>query len=77
MRRLLIITILLFVTGILLSAQSVRPVPHEVRKDGNRTLNLSKGVALTDPKGMFSDAADFLILKPKGVSLTVDRKSTL
>lgn len=59
-------------TGILLSAQSVRPVPHEVRKDGNRTLNLSKGVALTDPKGMFSDAADFLILKPKGVSLTVD-----
>ena len=77
MKRLLIITILLFVAGNLLMAQSVRPVPHEVRNDGNKTLNLSKGVTLSDPKGVFADAAGFLALRPKGVSLTVDFGTSL
>ena len=63
--------------GNLLTAQSVRPVPHEVRNDGNKTLNLSKGVTLSDPKGVFADAAGFLALRPKGVSLTVDFGTSL
>ena len=64
--------ILTFIVSALLSAQSIRPVPHEVHMDGNRTLNMSKGVMLTDPKGIFPDASDILTLKPKGVSLVVD-----
>ena len=39
---------------------------------GNRTLNLSKGVVLSDPKGVFTDASDLLTLNPKGVKLAVD-----
>lgn len=64
--------LLTFMVSVLLTAQSIRPVPHEVHMQGNRTLNLSKGVMLTDPKGIFPDASDILTLKPKGVSLVVD-----
>lgn len=64
--------LLTFLVSVLLPAQSIRPVPHEVHMECNRTLNLSKGVMLTDPKGIFPDASDILTLKPKGVSLAID-----
>lgn len=72
MKRFLIITLFVLFAAISLSAQSVRPVPHEMVPAGKKTLNLSKGVVVADPKGVFSDAVGFLPLKAKGVSLSVD-----
>ena len=72
MRRSVVMFLLAFLVSVLLPAQSVRPVPHEVYVDGSRTLNLSKGVMLSDPKDVFADASGVLTLKPKGVSLTID-----
>ena len=64
--------LLTFLVSALLSAQSIRPVPHEMHMEGNRTLNLSKGVMLSDPKEVFADASALLTLKPKGISFAVD-----
>ena len=72
MRRFSVIFLFTFLVSALLSAQSIRPVPHEVHMQGNRTLNLSKGVVLSDPNGVFTDASDLLTLNPKGVKLAVD-----
>ena len=62
MKRFLIITLFVLFAAISLSAQSVRPVPHEMVPAGKKTLNLSKGVVVADPKGVFSDAVGFLPL---------------
>ena len=72
MRRLLIISVLTCLVHVLLPAQTIRPVPHQVQTDGKKTLNLSRAVALSDPKGVFEDVVDFLNRKPKGISMTVD-----
>lgn len=72
MRRFLAIYILLFALNCILSAQSFRPVPHQVLQDGKKTVNVSKGVVLADPKGVFKDACSFLNRKDKGLVLTVD-----
>lgn len=72
MRRILIVSLLMFIVSLLLPAQSLRPVPHDVRIEDNRTLNLSKGVVLSDPNGVSACVSDFLIIKPKGITLTVD-----
>ena len=53
-------------------AQHLYPVPHEISQDGKKILNLSKGVVLSDPKGLFSEALDFLTVRTKGVGITVD-----
>lgn len=55
-----------------LSAQALRPVPHEMTIDGKKTLDWSKGFALTDSKSAFSGSIDFLPINPKGVNLVVD-----
>ena len=55
-----------------LSAQALRPVPHEMTMDGKKTLDLSKGFAFSDSKDVISGSIDFLPLNPKGVSLVVD-----
>lgn len=72
MRRSLVIYVLMLFISMTLAAQSYRPVPHEVSHDDRKTLNLSKGVALSDPKGVFSDDLGFLPLKSKGTLLSVD-----
>ena len=72
MRRFLIISVLTCLVNLCLQAQSLRPVPHQVQTEGKKTLNLSRAVALSDPKGVFADAVGFLNIKPKGISLTVD-----
>ncbi len=63
---------ILWSVSVLVSAQSFRPVPHEVQTDGRKTLNLSKGVMLSDPKGLSAHATDFLTVRPKGISVSVD-----
>ena len=55
-----------------LSAQALRPVPHEMTIDGKKTLDWSRGFALTDSKSAFSGSIDFLPINPKGVNLVVD-----
>lgn len=72
MRKLFIITVLLFSVNLILGAQTLRPVPHEMVQEGKKTLNVSKGVVLMDPKGVFSDACGFLKRRDKGLTLTVD-----
>lgn len=72
MRRILIISVLTCLVNVFLPAQSLHPVPHQVQAEGKKTLNLSRAVALSDPKGVLADAAGFLNLKSKGISLTVD-----
>lgn len=72
MRRLIVTYILSAVFCTLMSAQSVYPVPQEVQTLVKKTLNLSKGVVLVDPKGIISDEDFFLNLRSKGVTLSVD-----
>lgn len=72
MRKALLISAMLFLSAAMMSAQSFRPVPHEVSADVKKTVNLSKGVLLIDPKNCFSEELSFLNLKSKGVALTVD-----
>jgi len=71
MRKLFFITVLLFSVNLILGAQAFRPVPHEVVQEGRKTLNVSRGVVLIDPAGVFSDACGFLKLKDKGNILSV------
>lgn len=72
MKRFSIMFLLAFLVSVVLPAQSIRPVPQEMHVEGNRTLNLSKGVMLSDPKDVFSDASSLLTLKSKGISFAVD-----
>ena len=72
MRRLLTSYVLLFVVNILLSAQSFRLVPHQVQYFEGDSLDVSKGVLLMDFIGVSRQSVDFLPLKSKGVSMTVD-----
>lgn len=72
MRKILVISLLLFLFGISVPAQSFRPVLHDVQTEGKKTVNLSRGIMLIDPKGVFSDDLDFLDMKSKGLPLTVD-----
>lgn len=71
MRKLFFITVLLFSVNLMLGAQATRPVPHEVVQEGRKTLNVSRGVVLMDPAGVFADACGFLKLKDKGTILSV------
>lgn len=77
MRRNIVISVLMLCISMFVSAQAVRPVPQEVIPDGNKTLNLSKGVAFSDQKGFFTDALDFLTAKPKGIPFTIDYGAAL
>ncbi len=72
MRRIPVISFLLSVMTLTISAQDLRPQPQEMTVETKKTLNLAKGVALTDSKGLFSSSLDFLPVNPKGVSLVVD-----
>lgn len=72
MKKLITITIFFLTLCTLLGAQSFRPVPHQEMLESKKTLNISKGVVLVDPKGAFSDDCVFLKLKAKGVFLNID-----
>lgn len=54
------------------ASRHLYPVPHEVSQVGKKTLNLSKGIALSDPQGLFAESLDFLTVRTKGVGITVD-----
>lgn len=71
MRKLFFITVLFFSVNLILCAQELRPVPHEVTLEGRKTLNVSRGVVLMDPAGVFADACGFLKMKDKGTILSV------
>ena len=72
MRRLFSIILLYLALVATVSAQTFRPVPHEFFLEGKKSLNVSKGVVLTDPKGVFKDACGFLRSRAKGAFLSVD-----
>ena len=72
MRRLFSIILLYLVLVTTVSAQAFRPVPHEFYQEGKKPLNLSKGVALIDPKCAFSDDCGFLKARTKGTFLSID-----
>lgn len=72
MRLPLLISVLLLAAGICLPAQTFVPVPHEVRYFEGKGLNVSRGVVLLDVMGDFRENVDFLPVKRKGVTMTVD-----
>ena len=72
MRRLFLIVLSYLVLLTAVPAQSFRPVPHEYYPEGKKSLNVSKGVALTDPKGVFADDCGFLKSRTKGTFLSID-----
>lgn len=72
MRRLFSILLLYLALVTIVSAQSFRPVPHEFYQEGKKSLNVSKGVALIDPKCAFSDDCGFLKARTKGTFLSID-----
>ena len=55
-----------------LSAQSFIPVPHSVQYFEGKGLDISKGVALLDVTGSFTNDVDFLPLTTKGTSMEID-----
>ena len=72
MKKLITISIFFLTLCTFLGAQSFRPVPHQETFEAKKTLNISRGVVLVDPYGVFSQDCDFLKLKAKGVLLSVD-----
>lgn len=72
MRRLIVTYVLSVLFCTLISAQPIYPVPQDLQISGKKTLNLSRGVVLEDPKGILDKDEFFLNLRSKGVVLRVD-----